>query len=114
MILILNADFMRRLAWEQMRLRLSHQVRGLRESRGWTQGDLAKRASLALRDVWRLENGHMKHITIKTLTQISHALDVACDIRFVSLMDSLKQIGQPIELPASFQEETTFPIGEPA
>lgn len=111
---ILNVDFMHRLAWEQMCLRLSQQVRGLRGARGWTQSQLAKRAKLSLRDVWRLENGYLKHVTIKMLTMVSHALDVVCNIRFLGLVDSLKEINQPVELPAGFHEELSSCIGKTA
>ena len=104
MTLIMNADFMSRLAWEQMRLRLSAQIRALRESRGWTRSQLAKLAAIQMRDVWRLENGYLKHITIKTLHRLAFAFDVAFDIRFMSLADSLRQIGRPVELPAAFHE----------
>ncbi len=89
MTLILNAEFMSSLAYEQMRLRLSHQLRQLRVSHGWTRSQLAKRAHISMRDVWRVENGYLKHITIKTLTRLARALDLWLDIRFVSLLDAI-------------------------
>lgn len=107
MTLIMNADYMNRLAAERMRLRLSNQVRALRVGRGWTLGEVAKRANVQLRDVWRVESGYLKHITIKTLHRLACAFGVAFDIRFMSLADSLRQIGRPVDVPSSFEQEVT-------
>ncbi len=104
MNLIMNTEFMSRLAWEQMCLRLSAQFRGLRASHGLTWGELAKRAGVQLRDVWRLENGYLKHITTNMLTRLAKVFDVAVDVRFVSLSDSLRQIGQPVDVPETFDQ----------
>lgn len=55
-----------------MRLR----VRELREQRGFTQVDLARRSGITRMTIWKLENGERVSTSLATLSAIARALEV--------------------------------------
>ena len=66
----------------QVRYMVAMQVRAMRESRGWSQEDLAERASLTVDDVACMENPEGCDFSIKKLRQVSNACDVGLLVRF--------------------------------
>jgi transcriptional regulator with XRE-family HTH domain len=56
-------------------------VRATRETLGWTQRDLARRAKRSASMVSRLESGHLPDLTPRTLGQLLDALGVRADIK---------------------------------
>ena len=55
---------------------ISVRVKELREQRGWTQAELAKRSGVSPVALNRLEKGRTKGVTFDTLQRLSKALDV--------------------------------------
>ena len=55
-----------------IRLRLQE----LRETKGWTQGQLAERAGVTRATVNRIERGHPKSIDFDVLEKLARALEV--------------------------------------
>ena len=62
---------------------LAHQIRILREQRGWTQKELAKRVSTSQNTISRLENPSYGRYTFRTLLGLSKAFDVALFVRYL-------------------------------
>jgi len=59
-------------------LRVAARVRGIREERGWSVAELARRCKMAAPNVHRLESG--KHApTTRTLVRVAEALEVPLD-----------------------------------
>lgn len=61
---------------------LGQQIRGLRQGRGWTLADLARRAGTSAPTIHRYENG-WDRFELETLRKISSALGVRLEIRLV-------------------------------
>ncbi len=55
---------------------ISIKVKELREQRGWTQAELAKRSGVSPVALNRLEKGRTKGVTFDTLQRLARALDV--------------------------------------
>lgn len=68
----------------ELRREIARQVREHRLARGWSQGDLAKKAGLSEGVIARVENPDGDDPEILDLQQIARALDVALSIRFIS------------------------------
>ena len=56
---------------------IARRVRMARHLRGWTQAELAAKASLTAQSVWRIEGGAMPQAD--TLAALAAALDVPAD-----------------------------------
>ncbi|WP_175511474.1 helix-turn-helix domain-containing protein [Alicyclobacillus macrosporangiidus] len=54
-------------------------VREVRQQRGITTYELAKRSGLAQSFVWKLDHGKIKSPSINTLTKLAKALDCSVD-----------------------------------
>lgn len=64
---------------------VAHQIRALREQRGWTQTDLAKKLGLRTQSaIVRMEDPSYGKLSIATLLKLSSAFDVALSVKFVS------------------------------
>lgn len=64
---------------------LAHQIRLLREQRGWTQRQLAKKIGAANQStVARLEDPSYGRYSVSTLTKLAEAFDVAALVKFAS------------------------------
>lgn len=53
-------------------------VRGLRQARGWTLDDVARRSHLGASTISRIETGH-RRLTIENLAALARALDTTVD-----------------------------------
>jgi len=55
---------------------VASRLRGLREARGWTQSELADRASLGEKYYQNLEAGRRRNPSLETLNKLAEALEV--------------------------------------
>jgi transcriptional regulator with XRE-family HTH domain len=64
---------------------LAHQIRALRNQRGWSQKDLAEKLGLKGQSaIARMEDPGYGRLSIATLLKLSSIFDVALSVRFVS------------------------------
>lgn len=63
---------------------MEYKIRELRKGKGWSQGELAKRAGISRANVARLEGKKEVVTTTDTLKAISDALEVPMDSLFLS------------------------------
>lgn len=59
-----------------MTRRVTTSVRILRERRGWTQADLARRSGIPVQTISRWENDRVQSFDREVLDKLSHALGV--------------------------------------
>lgn len=89
-----------------LRISIPLQIRMLRESRGWTQLDLARRCKMTQSAIARLETIGGELPTIKTLQRIAEACGVALLVAFKAWSDVLPQLEHLAALaPRSFEDE---------
>ncbi len=62
--------------------KIAAQIYWTRKKRGWTQGQLAKRADMAQERISMIESGEFSSLTMKTLHKLAEALDVNLRIEF--------------------------------
>ena len=88
---------------------LAHQIRMLREHRGWTQADLARKIGARNQStVARLEDPSYGKYSVSSLLKLASAFDVAALVKFVSFSELLEETADvsPLALTAlSFGEE---------
>lgn len=68
---------------------LAFQIRGMRNSRGWTQAQLAGKCNSRQTLISRLENPDYGRYTIETLKKLASVFDVALLVRFVPFSELL-------------------------
>jgi transcriptional regulator with XRE-family HTH domain len=97
--------------------RLRTQIKALREQRGWTQAELARRAHMWQSEIARLENIYMPYdVRTSTLLRLAHAFDVCLIIRFEDWGSFIKEIfsvlGNPAEVLRfdSFGDDSMFHV----
>lgn len=76
---------------EHVRRWIAHQIRALRDSRGWNQGEFSRRLGKPQSVVSRLEDASYGKMTINTLLEVASTLDVALLVRFVDYPTFLRQ-----------------------
>lgn len=74
---------------------LAHQIRIIRHQRGWSQKDLAQRLNTTQAAVSRLEDPSYGRVSLTTLFQLSRVFDAGLQVRFVSLVNMLKDTFRP-------------------
>lgn len=103
-----DRDYRREFAEETISTGLAFQIRLLRESRGWTQEDLARRTGQAQQTICRLENPNYGRHSLTTLKRLAAAFDVAMAVRFVAfseLVDWTLGLTPQRLAPPSFSDE---------
>src|SRR5215204_4920633 len=68
---------------------LAFQIRATRESRGWSQQELAQRAGMAQETISRLENPDYGKYTLTTLKRLAATFDMALVVRFAPFSELL-------------------------
>lgn len=104
-------EYRREFANEQVATGLAFQIRLLRESRGWTQEELAQRAGKAQETISQLEDPNYGRYSVTTLKKLAAAFDVALSLRFVSFSELASRTVRltPQDLaPPSFDEEFQY------
>ena len=70
---------------------IAHQIRVLRQDRGLSQHQLARKLNTTQTAVSRLEDPSYGRLTVSTLLALSHVFDVALQVKFVSTVRLLKE-----------------------
>ena len=70
---------------------IAHQIRIVRQQRGWTQRELAKRLNTTQAAVSRLEDPNYGRLNVKTLVELAKVFDVALQVRFISLVTQFRK-----------------------
>ena len=87
---------------------LAFQIRLLREDNGWTQEELAQRASKAQETISQWENPNYGRYSLNTLKELAKAFDVGLLVRFVAfseLVDWTVDVTPTRLLPPSYSKE---------
>ena len=96
------------LVQESINQGIAIQIRLNRIERGWTQGDLGARAEKQQSEISRLEDPDYEGYTLKTLTKLASAFDVAIEVRFVpfsSLVDEMSHATTPAFIVQSYESD---------
>jgi transcriptional regulator with XRE-family HTH domain len=95
---------------------IPHQIRALREQRGWSQSELGRRTKKPPNVINRLENPESGLNTIRTCLELASAFDVALIVKFVSFSRFLNEFQdvspQQMEVP-SFCNDPFLIVGDP-
>ena len=70
---------------------LAHQIRALRLQRGLTQAQLAKKLNTSANVISRLEDPSYGKISMSTLLDLSRVFDVGLSVKFMSLIDMVRE-----------------------
>ena len=70
---------------------ITMQIRIMREARGWSQAELARKAGMTQSMISRLENENWEGMTLKTLFRVASAFDVAMLARFMGVDEFLSR-----------------------
>jgi transcriptional regulator with XRE-family HTH domain len=73
-------------------VRLGLAVRALRRRQGWTQEKLAAKASLSQAAVSRVERGHGRTVTLRTIERIAEALGARTSVRLLWHGEDLERL----------------------
>ena len=88
---------------------IAHQIRAIRDQRGWTQKELAKKMNTTQAAISRIEDPSYGKFSVKTLLELCFAFDVGIELRFVSTAKMLIKTFKPNasdRLVEAFQIET--------
>jgi transcriptional regulator with XRE-family HTH domain len=86
---------------------LAHQVRALRNQRGWSQKELAEKIKTKQSFISRIEDPSYGKISLKTLFDLSQAFDVGLQVKFISLVSMVKSTFFP-----KYSEKEVVPFDE--
>lgn len=79
-----DEEYRREFVSENIATGLAFQIRHLRDSRGWTQQELAQRIHKAQQEtISQWENPNYGRYSVSTLNKLAAAFDVALSVRFV-------------------------------
>ena len=76
---------------------LAHQIRSIRDQRGWTQKDLASKLGTSQAAIARLEDPSYGKLTLSTLMDLARVFDAGLQVKFVSFVDMLHETFHPNE-----------------
>ncbi|MBI3799144.1 MAG: helix-turn-helix transcriptional regulator [Deltaproteobacteria bacterium] len=76
----------------QINIELAFQIRALREKRGWTQGQLAKKAGMAQPRISAIETPGKGKLNLETLRRLASAFDVGLTVRFVPFSEMIEWV----------------------
>lgn len=82
-----DEEYRQEFTAEHVGVGLAYQMRQIRESRGWTQADLAQRTGKAQGTISQLEDPDYGRFTLGTLKKLAKAFDVGLLVRFVRFGD---------------------------
>lgn len=68
---------------------IANQITALREQRGWTRAEFARRASKPQSVVTRLEDPSYGRLNLQTLIEVANVFDVALQVRFLSFGEAV-------------------------
>ena len=88
------------------------QIQTLREDRGWTKRQLAKKTGMAATRISLMESPSYDKFTLTTLRRLASAFDVALEARFVSfswLVDWVSDLSPAKLSAANFDEDSLAP-----
>ena len=71
----------------QLSIEIPFQVRALREARGWTQAELAKRCGMPQARISHIEQPGRDPLSVRTLYRLSSAFDIGLLVQFVSFSE---------------------------
>ncbi len=74
---------------EHVRAGVAHQIKAMRESRGWSQAQLAEKCGKSQSNIARIEDPDYGKFSIQTLLEIAHSFDVWLSLEFVSFSKGL-------------------------
>lgn len=84
-----DENFRREYKAEHARSGIAYQIRAMRDARGWSQSDLAKKAGKSQSNIARLEDPDYGKFSVQTLLEIADAFDVWLSVEFVSFKTGL-------------------------
>ena len=91
MATLADEEYRREFVSESISTGLAFQIRHLRDSRGWTQRELAERMPKAQQEtVSQWENPNYGRYSVNTLKRVAAAFDVALIVRFAPFSDLAK------------------------
>ena len=103
-----DKEYRRAFADENVGVGLAFQISLMREDRGWTQDELARRSGKAQESISQLENPNYGKFTLSTLKKLARAFDVALLVRFVPFGDLAEwtvDLNSKRLTPPSYEEE---------
>jgi transcriptional regulator with XRE-family HTH domain len=74
----------------QTRTKIAHQIRALRQQRGWSQGEFGERLGKPQSNVSRLETVDEGKYTLQTLLELASAFDVGLVVEFAPYEDFIR------------------------
>ena len=74
-----------------LRRNIAHQIRAMRDARGWNQAELGKKAGKLQSNISRIEDPDYGRVSLQTLIDVAEAFDVGLLVRFVSFSELLEQ-----------------------
>jgi transcriptional regulator with XRE-family HTH domain len=75
----------------QIRTKLTNQIRAIRNQRGWSQGEFAKKLGKPQSNVSRIENREYGSFTLSTLFTLANTFDCGLVVEFVPYDDFLRR-----------------------
>jgi transcriptional regulator with XRE-family HTH domain len=75
----------------QTRVKIAHQIRALRNQRGWSQGLLGEKLGKPQSNISRLEDVEVGKYTLTTLLELASAFDVGLLVEFVAYDEFLRR-----------------------
>jgi transcriptional regulator with XRE-family HTH domain len=75
----------------QTRTKLTNQIRAIRNQRGWSQGEFAKKLGKPQSNVSRIENREYGSFTLSTLFTLANTFDCGLIVEFVPYDDFLRR-----------------------